>query len=129
LFFKIYLFLYLESERCLIFVETSQSADYIGAALTQKQLMCATIHRNRTQQQRTEALQQFTNGECPILVATSVADGLDFPLIGYVVNYDLPYSIDFYIHLIGRTGWINKKKSSEIVFQTFISYRSCWSFR
>ncbi len=63
------------------------------------------MHGDRTQKQRNEAVQQFTNGKCPILVATSVAArGLDFPLIGYVVNYDLPDSSDFYIHRIGRTG-------------------------
>ena len=63
------------------------------------------MHGDRTQRQRLEAVQQFTNGKCPILVATSVAArGLDFPLIGYVVNYDLPDTSDFYIHRIGRTG-------------------------
>ncbi|CAF5182369.1 unnamed protein product, partial [Rotaria magnacalcarata] len=62
------------------------------------------MHGDRTQQQRHQAVQDFTSGNCPILVATSVATrGLDFPLIGYVVNYDLPDSSDFYIHRIGRT--------------------------
>ncbi|CAF1058937.1 unnamed protein product [Adineta steineri] len=95
----------LKSERCLIFVETKRSADYIGALLSQRQFMSTTMHGDRTQRQRFEAVQQFTNGKCPILVATSVAArGLDFPLIGYVVNYDLPDTSDFYIHRIGRTG-------------------------
>ncbi|CAF0910812.1 unnamed protein product [Adineta ricciae] len=95
----------LKSERCLIFVETKRSADYIGALLSQRNFMSTTMHGDRTQRQRYEAVQQFTNGKCPILVATSVAArGLDFPLIGYVVNYDLPDSSDFYIHRIGRTG-------------------------
>ncbi|CAF2903123.1 unnamed protein product [Rotaria sp. Silwood2] len=99
----------LKSERCLIFVETKRSADYIGALLSQKQFMSTTMHGDRTQRQRSEAVQQFTNGKCPILVATSVAArGLDFPLIGYVVNYDLPDSSDFYIHRIGRTGEISR---------------------
>jgi probable ATP-dependent RNA helicase DDX4 len=103
--FKIHFFSRLESERCLIFVETKRSADYIGALLSQKKLMSTTMHGDRSQKQRYEAVQQFTNGKCPILVATSVAArGLDFPLIGYVVNYDLPDSSDFYIHRIGRTG-------------------------
>ncbi len=63
------------------------------------------MHGDRTQKQRNEAVQQFKDGICPILVATSVAArGLDFPLIGYVINYDLPDSSDFYIHRIGRTG-------------------------
>ena len=67
--------------------------------------MSTTMHGDRSQRQRAEAVQQFTDGRCPILVATSVAArGLDFPLIGYVVNYDLPDSSDFYIHRIGRTG-------------------------
>ncbi|CAF1568035.1 unnamed protein product [Adineta ricciae] len=95
----------LQSERCLIFVETKRSADYIGSLLSQKKLMSTTMHGDRTQRQRHEAVEQFTNGRCPILVATSVAArGLDFPLIGYVINYDLPDTSDFYIHRIGRTG-------------------------
>lgn len=103
-FFPFYL---VENERCLIFVETKRSADYIGSLLSQKKLMSTTMHGDRTQRQRYEAVQQFTHGQCPILVATSVAArGLDFPLIGYVVNYDLPDTSDFYIHRIGRTGKI-----------------------
>jgi len=67
--------------------------------------MSTTMHGDRSQRQRNEAVQQFTDGRCPILVATSVAArGLDFPLIGYVINYDLPDTSDFYIHRIGRTG-------------------------
>lgn len=94
-----------EDERCLIFVEQKRTADYIGSLLSQKNLPSTTMHGDRNQRQRMEAVKQFTNGGCPILVATSVAArGLDFPLIGYVVNYDLPDSSDFYIHRIGRTG-------------------------
>jgi superfamily II DNA/RNA helicase len=88
--------------------------------------MSTTMHGDRTQKQRSEAVQQFTNGKCPILVATSVAArGLDFPLIGYVVNYDLPDSSDFYIHRIGRTGRINERF---IFKEYFLFIRSCWSF-
>ncbi|CAF2104220.1 unnamed protein product [Rotaria magnacalcarata] len=95
----------LKSQHCLIFVETNRSADYIGSLLSQKNFRSTTMHGDRTQQQRHQAVQDFTSGNCPILVATSVAArGLDFPLIGYVVNYDLPDSSDFYIHRIGRTG-------------------------
>ncbi|CAF3989674.1 unnamed protein product [Rotaria sordida] len=96
---------HLKSERCLIFVETNRAADYIGALLSQKRFMSTTIHGDRTQRQRNEAVQQFANGKYSILVATSVvARGLDFPLTGYVVNYDLPDTNDFYVHRIGRTG-------------------------
>ncbi|CAF1027635.1 unnamed protein product [Rotaria sordida] len=96
---------HLKSERCLIFVETNRAADYIGALLSQKHFVSTTMHGNRTQRQRNEAVQQFANGKYSILVATSVvARGLDFPLTGYVVNYDLPDTNDFYVHRIGRTG-------------------------
>jgi superfamily II DNA/RNA helicase len=103
--FEIHFFSRLESERWLIFVETKRSADFIGALLSQKKLMSTTMHSDRSQKQRNEAVQQFTNGKCPILVATSLADhGFDFPLISYVVNYDLPDTIESYIRHIGRTG-------------------------
>jgi superfamily II DNA/RNA helicase len=77
------------------------------------------MHGDRTQRQRMEAVEQFTNGKCPILVATSVAArGLDFPLIGYVVNYDLPDTSDFYIHRIGRTGMMNMRRIDKILFDS-----------
>ncbi|CAF0804283.1 unnamed protein product [Adineta steineri] len=101
-----------EDERYLIFVETKRQADYIGALFSQKKLMSTVTHGDRTQRQRTEAVQQFTNGKCPILVATSVAARrFDFPLTGYVVNHDLPNSIDLYIHQIGHTGRLGKSIS------------------
>lgn len=89
----------------MIFVERKRDCDYLGSLLSQKKFSSTTIHGDRHQSQRDEAVRQFTNGHCPVLVATSVAArGLDFPLIGYVVNYDLPDTGDFYIHRIGRTG-------------------------
>lgn len=51
------------------------------------------------------ALADFRSGKCPVLVATSVAArGLDIPDVQHVVNFDLPSSIDEYVHRIGRTG-------------------------
>ncbi|CAF1580774.1 unnamed protein product [Rotaria sp. Silwood1] len=95
----------LQSERCLIFVETQRSADSIGALLSQKSFMSIIIHENPTHQQRNKTVEQFTNGKCLIFVATFVAArGLDFPFIDFVVNYDLPDTSDFYIRLIGRTS-------------------------
>ena len=65
---------------------------------------CA-IHGNKKQFQRQSAIQNFTNGHIPILIATDVASrGLDFPNVNYVINYDLPKNLEDYIHRIGRTG-------------------------
>lgn len=60
---------------------------------------------DRLQREREEALSDFKTGRAPILIATSVAArGLDIPAVAHVVNYDLPQSIDEYVHRIGRTG-------------------------
>lgn len=63
------------------------------------------LSSDRLQREREEALRDFKSGKCYVLVATSVAArGLDIPDVVHVVNYDLPSSIDEYVHRIGRTG-------------------------
>lgn len=63
------------------------------------------ICRDREQREREKALLDFRSGRCPVLVATSVAArGLDIPDVQHVINFDLPNSIDEYVHRIGRTG-------------------------
>lgn len=65
---------------------------------------------DRFQREREEALQDFRSGRSRVLVATSVAArGLDIPKVKHVVNYDLPNSIEEYVHRIGRTGRIGNK--------------------
>ncbi|CAF4527075.1 unnamed protein product [Rotaria sp. Silwood1] len=84
----------LNLKRCLIFVETIETADYIETELTHKNLMSVVIHDD----QHSEALQGFTNGKYQILIATSIAAcNLDFSSVDCVIHYDLPDSIDFYI--------------------------------
>ncbi|CAF4233969.1 unnamed protein product, partial [Rotaria sordida] len=94
-----------KSERCLIFVDTKRLADYLGALLSQKRFMSTTVHGDRTQRQRQEVVQRFTNGKYPILVATSdVVRGLNLPQIDYVINYDFPDTSDFDTCRIGIAG-------------------------
>jgi len=89
----------------LIFVATRRDADRIEDFLRDQGVHAEAIHGNRTQHERERALNSFRNGESPILVATDVAArGLDIPNVMWVINYDLPSSIDSYIHRIGRTG-------------------------
>ena len=60
---------------------------------------CTSIHGDRSQSQREKALTSFKSGHTPILVATSVAArGLDIPHIKHVINYDMPLSIEEYVH-------------------------------
>ena len=64
-----------------------------------------SIHGDRTQQEREDALRTFKNGTTPIMVATDVASrGLDVKGVTDVINYDFPNKVDDYVHRIGRTG-------------------------
>jgi len=79
--------------------------DFLGSYLCQNEIKSTTIHGDRLQEEREEALRQFTRGNMPVLVATDcAARGLDIPDVAHVVNYDLPKSMDEYVHRIGRTG-------------------------
>lgn len=74
---------------------------------------------DRFQREREEALRDFRSGRAPVLVATSVAArGLDIPEVKHVVNYDLPSSIEEYVHRIGRTGRIGNKGLATAFFQS-----------
>ena len=70
----------------------------------------SAIHGNKNQNQRQRALQQFKTSEIQVLLATDVASrGLDIENVTHVINYDMPASIEDYIHRIGRTGRAGKK--------------------
>jgi probable ATP-dependent RNA helicase DDX4 len=74
--------------------------------------------RDRTQQEREEALREFRAGRAPILIATSVAArGLDIPDVKCVINYDLPQQIEEYVHRIGRTGRIGNQGKASAFFE------------
>uniref|UniRef100_UPI0037E92C09 ATP-dependent RNA helicase DDX3X-like isoform X8 n=1 Tax=Semicossyphus pulcher TaxID=241346 RepID=UPI0037E92C09 len=89
----------------LVFVETKKGADALEDFLYHEGYACTSIHGDRSQRDREEALHQFRSGRCPILVATAVAArGLDISNVKHVINFDLPSDIEEYVHRIGRTG-------------------------
>ncbi len=89
----------------LVFVETKRKADELENSLRNEGYPATSIHGDRAQWEREEALKLFKSGRLPILVATDVAArGLDIPNVNHVINYDLPSNIDDYVHRIGRTG-------------------------
>ncbi|KAK1176408.1 putative ATP-dependent RNA helicase DDX4 isoform X2 [Acipenser oxyrinchus oxyrinchus] len=93
------------TERTMVFVETKRKADFIATFLCQEKIPTTSIHGDREQREREQALGDFRTGKCPVLVATSVAArGLDIEHVQHVVNFDLPSSIEEYVHRIGRTG-------------------------
>jgi len=89
----------------LIFVETKRGVDQLSDFLHLEGFPATSIHGDRQQRDREEALKYFRLGRTPILIATAVAArGLDIPNIKHVINFDLPSDIEEYVHRIGRTG-------------------------
>ncbi|XP_026463802.1 ATP-dependent RNA helicase vasa-like [Ctenocephalides felis] len=94
----------------IVFVETKRNADFIAALLSEQGIPTTSIHGDRLQREREEALRDFKQGTRGVLVATGVASrGLDIKNVRHVINYDLPKSIDEYVHRIGRTGRVGNK--------------------
>eukprot|EP00090_Calanus_glacialis_P016984 TRINITY_DN26562_c0_g1_i1.p1 TRINITY_DN26562_c0_g1~~TRINITY_DN26562_c0_g1_i1.p1 ORF type:complete len:668 (-),score=166.39 TRINITY_DN26562_c0_g1_i1:655-2658(-) len=94
-----------EASRTLVFVETKRGADQLDEFLYREGFPVTSIHGDRTQKEREEALRRFKCGQTPIIVATAVAArGLDIPNVKHVINFDMPSDVEEYVHRIGRTG-------------------------
>jgi ATP-dependent RNA helicase RhlE len=92
----------------LVFSRMKHAADRLARQLEQKGVRTATLHSNRSQNQRLKALRDFKEGVVRVLVATDIAArGIDVDGISHVVNYDFPMHVEDYIHRIGRTGRAN----------------------
>ncbi|QPG05213.1 DEAD/DEAH box helicase [Salinimonas marina] len=89
----------------LVFTRTKRGADSLRNELEQAGIAAESIHANRTQQARTQALDGFKGGRIKVLIGTDLAArGIDIEQLPCVINVDLPYVPEDYIHRIGRTG-------------------------
>ena len=94
-----------EGARLLIFTKTKHGAEKVVKSLSKDGFLVASIHGNKSQNQRQKSLINFKNGNCPLLVATDIAArGIDVPGVEAVINYDLPEVPESYVHRIGRTA-------------------------
>lgn len=92
-------------QQVLIFVRTKQGADELAKEMCKDGIKTQSIHGDKSQGARERALEEFKQGKVRALVATDVAArGLDIQQLQYVINYELPYIAEDYIHRIGRTG-------------------------
>jgi len=92
-------------ESTLVFCRTKQRSDAVALGLERAGVPTVTIHSDRTQEQRTKALERFRAGKVRVLVATDVVSrGIDIEGISHVVNYDVPNNPEDYVHRIGRTA-------------------------
>jgi ATP-dependent RNA helicase RhlE len=95
----------IDSDSVLIFTRTKHRADKLARQIAHAGFRVTSLHSNRTQGQREQALSGFKSGHFPIMVATDIAArGLDIESISHVINFDMPDTADAYIHRIGRTG-------------------------
>lgn len=89
----------------LVFTSTKEQADRLLAALKKNKIKAAVCHGDKSQGARRRAIADFKSGQLQILIATEVAArGLDIQGLDYVVNFNLPYLAEDYVHRIGRTG-------------------------
>jgi ATP-dependent RNA helicase RhlE len=89
----------------IVFCRTKNRADRIGYMLRKNNHAVATLHSNRTQREREQALRGFRDGRFEVLVATDIAArGLDIANVSHVINFDVPQHPEDYVHRIGRTG-------------------------
>ena len=94
-----------ELKQVIVFSNTKIGASRLSRHLEQCGIKASAIHGDKTQQERMAALDSFKKGEIEVLVATDVAArGLDISDLPCVINFDLPYNAEDYVHRIGRTG-------------------------
>ncbi len=92
-------------QQVLIFTRTKEAVDALAKELKKDGISTAPVHGDKSQGARDRGLEDFKSGQVRALVATDVAArGLDIEQLKYVINYELPYNAEDYIHRIGRTG-------------------------
>jgi len=115
-FFLERLFKEQDEKKMLVFVRTRVRAERVHKAMERVGIEAATLHGEKEQKERIDALQRFRSNEVRMLIATDVsARGLDIPDVEQVVNYDMPERGDIYVHRIGRTGR-GKQRGTAISF-------------
>ena len=94
-----------EWTKVIVFTKMRHGADRVNKKLMRENIPCAAIHSDKTQGQRTRALDGFRRGQVRVLVATDIASrGIDVPEVSCVVNMELPLETESYVHRIGRTA-------------------------
>ncbi len=107
-------------DQAIVFTATKRQANDIAEQLHEKGHLSGALHGNMNQRQRTKTIDRLRRGQIRILVATDVAArGIDVATLSHVINIDLPYQSEDYVHRIGRTG----RAGASGVAITFASHR------
>lgn len=96
-------------QSALVFTKTKTASDKVAKELLRNGIVANSIHSDKSQWDRLSVLNDFKKGNIRILVATDiVARGIDIKGVSHVINYDIPYNSETYVHRIGRTGRAGK---------------------
>ena len=99
-----------EIRSVIAFTRTKHRANRVADYLLKQGIPSGRIHGNRSQSQRTQALEAFKEGKFAVLVATDIAArGIDVEALSHVINFDVPASPDDYVHRVGRTARAEQK--------------------
>jgi ATP-dependent RNA helicase RhlE len=94
-----------EMKQVLVFLRMKRDCNKLARELVRDGINATAIHSDRTQAEREQALADFKEGRSTVLVATDIAArGIDIEELPFVINYELPYTPEDYVHRIGRTG-------------------------
>lgn len=100
----------IDKPKALIFCQTIKMVDMLEERLTKYEYKVESLHGDMPQKKREKVVDDFREGKTDLLIATDVAArGIDIDDINYVINYDMPESVETYIHRIGRTGRAGRK--------------------
>ena len=109
---------FIQNNRCkraILFATEPRHQSHLFHFLEEHNIRVATLSRERTKRQRKQALDDFKSGKVKLLLTTdAAARGIDVPNIEWVLHYDLPGSVQAYIHRAGRTGRAGKKGHSVV---------------
>lgn len=95
----------LNIDQCIIYTSSIQTVRQLAEKIISMGLSCYFIHSGMNQEERMMAYHNFSKNKCKILVSTDITTrGLDVPKVNLVINFDLPYSSESYLHRIGRAG-------------------------
>ena len=107
-----------KDEQTLVFRRTQDDVDWLVKTLTRRGVKAAAIHGGLPQGERNAVMQQFRSGTLKLLVSTNLTSrGIDVPTVANVINYDIPESVEEYVHRIGRTARMGREGTA----LTFVS--------
>ena len=107
-----------EDEQTLVFRRTQDDVDWLVRTLGRRRVKAAAIHGGLPQGERNEVMRQFRSGALKLLISTNLTSrGIDVPTVENVINYDIPESVEEYVHRIGRTARMGREGAA----LTFVS--------